>query len=50
MAIDLAATDGARALVIASTFTSLPVVAQQTFPWLLPHLNMTYRLNSLKKI
>jgi fermentation-respiration switch protein FrsA (DUF1100 family) len=50
IAIDLAAKDGARGLVVASTFTSLPDVAKEIFPWLLPGLNMTQRLNSLAKI
>ncbi len=50
VAVDLAAQDGARGLVLASTFTSLPDVAAQHLPWTLPHLLMTYRLNSEAKI
>ncbi len=50
VAIDLASHDGARALVVASTFTSLPDVAASHFPWLLPRWNMAMRLDSLKKI
>jgi fermentation-respiration switch protein FrsA (DUF1100 family) len=50
VAIDLAAHDGARALVVASTFTSLPDVSADHMPWLLPRWNMTMRLNSLDKI
>ena len=50
VAVDLAAKDGARGLVLASTFSSLPDAAQQHVPWALPHLNMTQRLNSAAKI
>jgi uncharacterized protein len=50
VAIDLAAQDGARALVVASTFTSLPDVGANHMPWLLPRWNMTLRLDSLSKI
>lgn len=50
VAVDLASRDGARALVLASTFTSLPDVGAGHMPWLLPHWNMTMRLNSLSKI
>lgn len=50
VALDLAAKDGARGLVVASTFTSLPDVAQEILPWMLPRWNMTQRLNSLDKI
>jgi pimeloyl-ACP methyl ester carboxylesterase len=50
VAIDLAAQDGARGLVIASTFTSLPDVGVDHMPWLLPRWNMTMRLDSLSKI
>jgi fermentation-respiration switch protein FrsA (DUF1100 family) len=50
VAVDLAAADGARALVLASTFTSLPDVAASTMPWLLPHWNMTLRFDSAAKI
>lgn len=50
VAVDLAAEDGARGLVLASTFSSLPDVAAHHMPWLLPRLNMTQRLNSADKI
>ncbi|MFP6674423.1 MAG: alpha/beta hydrolase [Pirellulaceae bacterium] len=50
VAVDLAARDGARGLVLASTFTSLPDVGAHHMPWTLPHLLMTQRLNSQRKI
>ena len=50
VAVDLAANDGAKALIIASTFTSLPDVADHHLAWLPAHLLMTHRLNSLSKI
>ncbi len=50
VAVDLAARDGARALVLASTFTSLPDVGASHLPWLLPRWNMTMRMDSLSKI
>ncbi|MFZ1936829.1 MAG: alpha/beta hydrolase [Thermoguttaceae bacterium] len=50
VAVDLAAADGARALVLESTFTSLPDVAQTMFPLLPVRLLMQTRLNSEKKI
>ena len=50
VAIDLAAKDGARGLVLASTFTSLPDVANSHFKWLPTNLLMTQRLNSITKI
>lgn len=50
VAVDLAAKDGARGLVLASTFSSLPDAAAHHFPWILPSLNMTQRLNSAAKI
>ena len=50
VAVDLAALDGARALVLMSTFTSLPDVAANHLPWTSPHVNMTQGLNSLAKI
>ena len=49
VAVDLA-QDGARGLVLASTFSSLPETAAHHVPWMLPNLNMTQRLNSTKKI
>ena len=50
VAVDLASTDGARGLVLASTFTSLPDAARWHMPWLPAKLLMTIRLNSLEKI
>jgi fermentation-respiration switch protein FrsA (DUF1100 family) len=50
VAIDLAATDGCRGLVLASTFTSLPDVAQYHQPWLPAKLALTTRFDSLTKI
>lgn len=50
VAVDLAANDGARGLVLASTFTSLPDVGAHHVAWVAPHLMMTQRLNSLGKI
>lgn len=50
VAVDLAAKDGARALVLASTFTSLPDVAGEHFKWLPVNWLMTERLDSLEKI
>ncbi len=48
--VDLAANDGARALVLESTFTSLPEAAGKHFPWLPTSLLMHNRMNSLEKI
>lgn len=50
VAIDLAAVDGARGLVLASTFTSLPEAAADLVPWMLPEWNMTFRLPSIDKL
>lgn len=50
VAIDLAAQDGARALIVESTFTSLPEVANEHMPWMAPKLLMRNRLDSLAKI
>lgn len=50
VAVDLAANDGARGLVLMSTFSSLPDVAAHHMSWLLPRWNMTQRLNSAEKI
>jgi fermentation-respiration switch protein FrsA (DUF1100 family) len=49
VAVDLASRDGARGLVLESTFTSLPAVANDVLP-LWPGLLMYSRYNSLKKI
>ncbi len=50
VAVDLAAADGARALVLQKTFTSLPDVAAYHFPWLPVRWLMRNRLDSLSKI
>jgi uncharacterized protein len=50
VAVDLAANGGARGLILESTFSSLPDVADFHAPWLLPQWNMTQRLNSAEKI
>lgn len=50
VAVDLAAKDGARALILESTFTSLPEVAATHLPWLAPRWNMTMQLNSASKL
>jgi fermentation-respiration switch protein FrsA (DUF1100 family) len=49
VAVDLAASDGAKALILESTFTSLPAVANDALP-LWPGLLMFNRYNSLTKI
>lgn len=48
--VELAATDGARALVLENTFTSLPDVAAFHYPWLPVKLLMRSRFNSARKI
>ena len=50
VAVDLAANDGARGLVLASTFSSLPDVGSHLVPWLPARWIMSQRLNSLAKI
>jgi uncharacterized protein len=50
VAVDLAATDGARALVLESTFNSLPDLAAHYFPWLPVRWLMKTRFNSEAKI
>ena len=50
VAIDLAAADGARALIVDRSFTSLPAVVAHHAPWTLPRANMTMRFDSLSKI
>jgi fermentation-respiration switch protein FrsA (DUF1100 family) len=50
VAVDLAAKDGARGLVLANTFTSLPSAAQHKTPWLPMGLLLSTRMNSLAKI
>jgi uncharacterized protein len=46
----LAAEDGARGLVLVSTFTSLPDVGKEHLPWLVPQAIMVNRFNSLDAI
>lgn len=50
VAVDLAARDGARALVLEDTFTSLPDVAAYHYPWLPVRWCMRGQYNSLAKI
>jgi fermentation-respiration switch protein FrsA (DUF1100 family) len=50
VAVDLAAADGARGLVLLSAFTSLPDAAASHYPWLPVRLLMRNRLDSLSKI
>ncbi len=50
VAVDLAARDGARALIVEGTFTSLPDVATVHYPWLPAGRLMRTRLDSLSKI
>lgn len=50
VAVELAAMDGAKALVLASTFTSLPEVASNLIPLLPARFLMTYRFDSVRKI
>ncbi len=50
VAVDLAAEDGARGLVLQSTFTSLPDAAAEHYPWLPVRWLMRNRLDSASKI
>jgi len=50
VAVDLAARQGARALVLESTFTSAPDMAGYHYPWLPVRWAMQTRLDSLGKI
>ncbi|MCI0361152.1 MAG: alpha/beta hydrolase, partial [Planctomycetaceae bacterium] len=50
VAVDLAAEDGARGLVLASTFTSLPDLAEHHMSWLPMSWLMTMQMSSLEKI
>jgi uncharacterized protein len=50
VAVELASTDGARALILSGTFTSLPDAAQHHWPWLPMKLLLATRMNSLEKI
>src|SRR5262249_7622870 len=47
VATELASSDGARGLVLASTFTSLPAAAQHHTPWLPMRLLLSTQMNSL---
>jgi fermentation-respiration switch protein FrsA (DUF1100 family) len=48
--VDLAAKDGARALILENTFTSLPDVAAYHYPWLPVRLVMRTQFNSAAQI
>ena len=50
LAVDLAAADGARGLVLHSSFTSLPDAAAVHYPWAPVQWMMRTRLDSLSKI
>jgi len=50
VAVDLAADDGARALVVEGGFTSLPDVAAYHYPWLPVRWAMRTRLDAAGKI
>ena len=50
VAADLAAADGARALILENTFSSMPDVASYHYPWAPVHWLMQTRLDSAAKI
>lgn len=50
VAVDLAARDGARALVLYSAFPSMPDVAAYHYPWLPVRWVMRTRLDNIRKI
>lgn len=50
VAVDLAAADGARGLVLVRTFSSIREVAAQKFPWIPVRLVMRHKLDSISKI
>lgn len=50
IAIDLAATNGARGLILENTFSSIPDVAASHYPWLPVRLLMRTRFDSVSKI
>lgn len=50
VAVDLAAEDGARGLVLSNTFTSLPDVGNHHLRFIPTRLMMTQRLDSISKI
>ena len=50
VAVDLASQDGAKGLILQSTFTSLPDMASRMFPFLPARLLLHQQLDSVKKI
>jgi fermentation-respiration switch protein FrsA (DUF1100 family) len=50
VAVDLAAKNGARGLILQNTFTSLPDAAARLYPWAPVRLLMKNRYESIKKI
>jgi fermentation-respiration switch protein FrsA (DUF1100 family) len=50
VAVDLAAADGARGLILASTFTSIPAVAKHHISWLPMNWLLATKMDSLSKI
>jgi fermentation-respiration switch protein FrsA (DUF1100 family) len=50
VAVDLAATHGAKGLILWNTFTSMPDVAARHFPWLPVRSLMRNRYQSVDKI
>lgn len=50
VAVHLAAKNGARGLILESTFSSVPEAAARQFPWLPVHWMMKNRYDSLSKI
>jgi len=50
VAVDLAADDGTRGLILESTFTSMPEVARAAMPWLPARMLMQTKFDSRAKI
>ena len=50
MAVDLAAKDGARALVLESTFSSIPDMAARLYPWFPVRMLVRTKFDSVEKI
>lgn len=50
VATDLAIRDGARALILESTFTSIPDMAKETMPWLPVRSLIRNRFETIEKI
>jgi hypothetical protein len=50
VAVELAASDGAKGLVLESTFTSVPDVAASVYPWLPVRLLIRNRFDAVGKI